>query len=261
MPNEMTILDGIVICPHFRLNRYDILYSDSRNCNLHVDEDGYLYTTEFDPISWDKTGNHLYETGVDHGVLFVVNSNGTYDTGVAWNGLVSVTETPSGAEVNTIYADDIKYLELRSLEEFGGTIEAYTYPTEFNKCDGSVDLLAGLYAGQQPRKPFGFSFRSILGNDVEKESYGYKLHLIYGAMVSPSERSYTSSNDSPEAITFSWEFSTTPIVLAGYKPISCLTIDSTKVDYEKLETLEGILYGISEASRLPLPAEVITILS
>ena len=216
----------------------------------------------FAPLTWDNTGDRLYETGVDHGVLYLVDSNGAYSTGVAWNGLSAVTETPSGAEATNIYADNIKYLELRSLEEFGGTIEAYTYPDEFAECDGSATLAPGLIAGQQPRKPFGFSFRSVLGNDVDKDTHGYKLHLIYGAMASPSERSYATINDSPEAITFSWEFTTTPVALAGHKPVSCLTIDSTKVDSTKLTALETILYGsTTAAARLPLPAEVISTLS
>lgn len=222
-------------------------------------------------LSWDDTGDRLYETGVDHGVLYLVDSNGAYSTGVAWNGLTTVTETPSGAEATNIYADNIKYLELRSLEEFGGTIEAYTYPDEFAECDGSAVLTTGVYAGQQPRKPFGFSFRSVLGNDVDKDSHGYKLHLIYGAMCSPSERSYATINDSPEAITFSWEFTTTPVALADHKPVACLTIDSTKVDSTKLKNLENKLYGVStttgenptagSAAYLPLPAEVVSTLS
>lgn len=222
-------------------------------------------------LSWDDTGDRLYETGVDHGVLYLIDQNGAYSTGIAWNGLSTVTETPSGAEASNIYADNIKYLELRSLEEFGGTIEAYTYPDEFAECDGSVALVSGLYAGQQPRKPFGFSFRSKIGNDVDKEEHGYKLHLIYGCMASPSERSYATINDSPEAITFSWEFTTTPVNLAGHKPVSCLTIDSTKVDSTKLKNLENKLYGVTtttgtnaaagSAAYLPLPAEVISTLS
>ena len=225
----------------------------------------------YEALTWDETGDRLYETGVDHGVLYLIDSNGDYSTGVAWNGLTTVTETPSGAEATNIYADNIKYLELRSLEEFGGTIEAYTYPDEFAQCDGSATLVAGLTAGQQPRKPFGFSFRSVLGNDVDKDQHGYKLHLIYGAMAAPSERSYATINDSPEAITFSWEFTTTPVTLAGHKPVSCLTIDSTKVDETKLKALEAKLYGVStttgtnavagSAAYLPLPAEVISTLS
>ena len=217
---------------------------------------------DYTPLTWDDTGDRLYETGVDHGVLYRVDANGAYSSGYAWNGLTAVTETPSGAEATNIYADNIKYLELRSLEEFGGTIEAYTYPDEFAECDGSATLATGLYAGQQPRKPFGFSFRSVLGNDIDKDSHGYKLHLIYGAMASPSERSYATINDSPEAITFSWEFTTTPVALEGHKPVSCLTIDSTKVDSTKLGNLLDKLYGTtSAAAYLPLPAEVISTLS
>ena len=217
---------------------------------------------DYTPLTWDDTGDRLYETGVDHGVLYRVDANGAYSSGYAWNGLTAVTETPSGAEATNIYADNIKYLELRSLEEFGGTIEAYTYPDEFAECDGSAALATGLYAGQQPRKPFGFSFRSVLGNDVDKDSHGYKLHLIYGCMASPSERSYATINDSPEAITFSWEFTTTPVALEGHKPVSCLTIDSTKVDSTKLGNLLDKLYGTTTAAAyLPLPAEVISTLS
>ena len=225
----------------------------------------------YEALSWDDTGDRLYEAGVDRGVLYPVDSNGEYSHGYAWNGLTAVTETPSGAEANNIYADNIKYLELRSVEEYGGTIEAYTYPDEFAECDGSASLVTGLVAGQQPRKMFGFSFRSVLGNDVDKDAHGYKLHLIYGAMASPSERAYATINDSPEAITFSWEFTTTPVSLAGHKPVSCLTIDSTKVDSTKLKALEDKLYGVStttgtnavagSAAYLPLPAEVISTLS
>ena len=225
----------------------------------------------YEALSWDDTGDRLYETGVDRGVLYPIDENGEYSHGYAWNGLTGVTETPSGAEANNIYADNIKYLELRSVEEYGGTIEAYTYPDEFAECDGSASLVAGLVAGQQPRKMFGFSFRSVLGNDVDKDAHGYKLHLIYGAMASPSERAYATINDSPDAITFSWEFTTTPVSLAGHKPVSCLTIDSTKVDSTKLKALEDKLYGVStttgtdavagSAAYLPLPAEVISTLS
>ena len=213
-------------------------------------------------LTWDDTGKKLYETGVDHGVLYPMDANG-YGDGVAWNGLTTVTETPSGAEATNLYADNIKYLELRSAEEFGGTIEAYTYPDEWAECDGSVALATGVYAGQQPRKAFGLSYRTVLGNDVAHESYGYKLHLVYGATASPSERSYATINDSPEAITFSWEFTTTPVQVANHKPVSCLTIDSTKVDATKLKALEDILYGAGQdgKARLPLPAEVVTTLS
>lgn len=225
----------------------------------------------YSALTWDETGDRTYETGVDHGVLYRLDQNGEYTIATAWNGLSAVTETPSGAEATAIYADNIKYLELRSIEEYGGTIEAYTYPDEFAECDGSTEVLPGLIAGQQPRKMFGFCFRSRLGNDVDKEEHGYKLHLIYGAMASPSERAYATINDSPEAITFSWEFSTTPVPFAGHKPVSCLTIDSTQVDETKLKNLENKLYGVStttgtnsvagSAAYLPLPAEVLSTLS
>lgn len=225
----------------------------------------------YSALSWDNTGDKLYETGVDRGVLYPMGQSG-YGTGVAWNGLTGVTETPSGAEATKLYADNIKYREIRSAEEFGGTIEAYTYPDEWAECDGSAALMAGVYAGQQPRKVFGFCYRTILGNDVDLNSHGYKLHIVYGCTASPSERSYATVNDSPEAITFSWEFSSTPVNVTGHKPVSCITIDSTKVDATKLKNLENKLYGVStdstanpavagSAAYLPLPAEVISTLS
>lgn len=220
-----------------------------------------------DPIyalSWDETGEKLYETGVDHGVLYPMGKNG-YGEGVAWNGLTTVTETPSGAEATKLYADNIKYLEIRSAEEFGGTIEAYTYPDEWAECDGSAALATGVYAGQQPRKVFGLCYRTVLGNDVDLDKHGYKLHIVYGCTASPSERSYATINDSPEAITFSWEFSSVPVNVTGHKPVSCIVIDSTKVDATKLATLESILYGTggstTVAARLPLPAEIVSTLS
>ena len=220
-----------------------------------------------DPIyalSWDETGEKLYETGVDHGVLYPMGQSG-YGAGVAWNGLTTVTETPSGAEATKLYADNIKYLEIRSAEEFGGTIEAYTYPDEWAECDGSAALATGVYAGQQPRKVFGLCYRTVLGNDVDLDKHGYKLHIVYGCTASPSERSYATINDSPEAITFSWEFSSVPVNVTGHKPVSCITIDSTKVDATKLATLESILYGTggqtTVAARLPLPAEIVSTLS
>ena len=215
-------------------------------------------------LNWDETGEKLYETGVDRGVLYPMGQNG-YGNGVAWNGLTGVTETPSGAEATKLYADNIKYLEIRSAEEFGGTIEAYTYPDEWAECDGSAALVAGVYAGQQPRKVFGFCYRTILGNDVDLDKHGYKLHIAYGCTASPSERSYATVNDSPEAIMFSWEFSSVPVPVEGHKPVSCITIDSTKVDATKLATLEAILYGTggqtTVAARLPLPAEIVSTLS
>ena len=215
-------------------------------------------------LVWDKTGERLYETGVKQGVLYLLGSSGTYMKGVAWNGLTNVTESPSGAEATPLYADDIKYLNLMSTEEFGGTIEAYTYPDEFAECDGSASLTDGVYIGQQARKTFGFCYRTTLGNDVDNNNYGYKLHLVYGALASPSEKAYGTINDSPEAITFSWEFSTTPVNVTGHKPTASITIDSTKVDPEKLAALEKILYGDdadSTEARLPLPDEVAQIMT
>ena len=213
-------------------------------------------------LAWDNIGERLYETGVKQGVLYPISNTGVYDKGVAWNGLTAVTESPSGAEATPLYADDIKYLNLMSNEEFGGTIEAYMYPDEFMECDGSASLVTGVSIGQQPRKTFGLCYRTTLGNDVASNDYGYKLHLVYGALASPSEKAYATINDSPEAITFSWEFSTTPVNVTGHKPTASLTIDSTKVDAEKLAALEAILYGSeSEEPRLPLPDEIATIVT
>lgn len=212
-------------------------------------------------LVWDNVGERYYETGVKRGVLYPV-VGGAYPKGVVWNGLTAVTESPSGAEASPIYADDIKYVELRSAEEFGATIEAYTYPDEFAICDGSASIAPGVIVGQQPRKPFGLSYRTIIGNDVDMDEHGYKLHLIYNAMASPSERGYQTVNDSPEAITFSWEMTTTPIAVGeGFKPTACITIDSRKVDKDKLAALEDVLYGTADTdARLPLPAEVIEIM-
>lgn len=208
-------------------------------------------------LVWDNTGDRLYETGVKNGVLYPIGEGGTYPKGVAWNGLTAVTESPSGAEATPLYADDIKYLNLISNEEFGATIEAYTYPDEFAECDGSASIATGVNIGQQSRKTFGLSYKTTLGNDVDGNAYGYKLHLIYGALAAPSEKSYATINDSPEAITFSWELSTTPVNVAGFKPTACVTIDSTKADAEKLAALEKILYGDeSNEARLPLPDEI-----
>lgn len=215
-------------------------------------------------IVWDKTGERLYETGVDRGVLYL-QSNGTYPKGVAWNGLTAVTESPSGAEATPLYADNIKYLNLMSAEEFGCTIEAYTYPEEFAECDGSAELAAGVTIGQQARKPFGLSYRTKIGNDAAGNEFGYKLHLIYGGLAAPSEKAYASINDSPEAITFSWEVSTTPVSVDGHSPTASITIDSTKVEPTKLAALEEILYGkdgegaSGTEPRLPLPSEIATI--
>lgn len=210
-------------------------------------------------LLWDQTGEKLYETGTRNGVLFV-QEGGVYQSGVAWNGLTAVTETPSGAEATALYADDIKYLNLMSNEDFGGTIEAYMYPDEFKACNGEADLADGVSIGQQKRKAFGFSYRTVIGNDTDGADFGYKLHLIYGAQASVSEKAYATINDSPEAVTFSWEFTTTPVAVSGHKPTACLTIDSTKADAEKLAALEAILYGSeSQEPRLPLPDEVATL--
>ena len=213
-------------------------------------------------IVWDNTGERLYETGVRNGVLYPIQTDGTYSKGVAWNGLISVTESPSGAEATPLYADDIKYLNLISAEEYGSTIEAYTYPDEFAECDGSASIATGVNIGQQPRKTFGMCYRTVVGNDVENDNYGYKLHLVYGALAAPSEKAFSTINDSPEAITFSWEVSTTPVNVTGFKPTASLTIDSTKVDAAKLASLEVILYGSeSKDARLPLPDEIATLMS
>ena len=213
-------------------------------------------------LVWDKSGERLYETGVKQGVLYVQDTTGTYPNGVAWNGLTAVTESPSGAEATALYADDIKYVNLVSAEELGGTIEAYMYPDEFAECDGSFALTPGMYIGQQDRKTFGLCYRTTLGNDTDSNNHGYKLHLIYGALAAPSEKAYATINDSPEAITFSWEFKTTPVNVTGHKPTASITIDSTKVDAEKLAALEKILYGddTGDGPRLPLPDEVLSTL-
>lgn len=215
-------------------------------------------------LKWDQTGERLYETGVRNGVLYPLGASGTYPKGVAWNGLTAVTESPSGAEATPLYADDIKYLNLMSTEEFGATIEAYTYPDEFAECDGSAALATGVQIGQQARKTFGLCYRTALGNDVAGNDYGYKLHIIYGALAAPSEKAYATINDSPEPVTFSWEVTTTPVNVTGFKPTASITIDSTKADAAKLAALEEILYGKDAASgggegvdpRLPLPDEI-----
>lgn len=207
-------------------------------------------------LTWDDTGKRFYETGVKQGVLYP-QVDGAYPKGVAWNGLTAVTESPSGAEPTPLYADDIKYLELRSNEEFGCTIEAYTYPDEFKPCNGEATLVKGVAIGQQTRTPFGFCYKTALGNDEKKNDYGYKLHLVYGATASVSEKAYQTINDSPEAITFSWEVTTTPVSVKGFKPTAILTIDSTTIAPEKLSSLEDILYGANETeARLPLPDEI-----
>ncbi len=212
-------------------------------------------------LTWDESGKRLYETGVKQGVLYVQDSNGTYPKGVAWNGLTGVTESPSGAEANAQYADDIKYLNLYSAEEFGATVEAFTYPDEWAECDGSAEIAKGVYMGQQGRKSFGLCYRTAVGNDIDGSDHGYKLHLIYGAMASPSEKAYSTINDSPEPITFSWEINTTPVNVPGFKPTALVTVDSTKFTTEdqkaKLAALEEKLYGSeNKEAFLPLPAEV-----
>ena len=220
-------------------------------------------------IVWDKAAEHIYETGVDHGVLYPQKATGEYDKGVAWNGLTAVTESPSGAEATDLYADKIKYLSLMSAETFASTIEAYTYPDEFAALDGSGELATGVMIGQQARSAFGLCYRTQVGNDVKGSDYGYKLHIIYGAKASPSEKAYSTINDSPEAITFSWELSTTPVAVEGFKPTASLVIDSTKVGAEKMAKLEAKLYGTDAGSgggsatepTLLLPNEIKTLLS
>lgn len=223
-------------------------------------------------LVWDKTGERLYETGVSQGVLYPIQPDGKYTKGVAWNGLSAVTESPSGAEASAIYADNIKYLNLMSAEEFGGTIEAYMAPEEFGECDGTVEIAPGVYAGQQNRKIFGMAYKTLLGNDVDATDHGYKLHMAYGCQASPSEKEYQTVNDSPEALSLSWEFSTTPVEITTLidgtkkvKPTSIITLDSTKVDATKLAALEKVLFGSDDPEsadpRLPLPDEVIQILN
>lgn len=216
-------------------------------------------------LTWDAIGEHIYETGVSKGVLYKndAEADKQYSKGYAWNGLTSVSESPSGAESTALYADNIKYLNMLSAEEFGGTIEAYTYPEAFAECDGSILIAPGVTIGQQARVPFGLSYQTVVGNDTVGEAFGYKIHLVYGCLASPSDRSYSTINDSPEAITFSWEFSTTPVNVEGAKATSLVTIDSTKftteADKAKLKALEDILYGTeTEEPRLPLPDEIKT---
>ncbi len=220
-------------------------------------------------LVWDKTGERLYETGVKQCVLYLP-TNGVYNKGVAWNGITAVNENPSGAEATALYADDSKYLNLYSVEEFGATVEAYTYPDEFAECDGSAEIAKGVMVGQQTRKTFGLCYRTTIGNDVDGNDHGYKLHIIYGAMASPSEKPYSTINDSPEAMTFSWELTTTPVTVTGKKPTASIVIDSTKCDPQKLAALEAILYGKDATSeqandgadpRLPLPDEIATLMA
>jgi hypothetical protein len=218
-------------------------------------------------LKWDEAGERYFETGVDHGVLYIPNASGVYNEGHAWSGLTTVTESPSGAESNPQYADNIKYLNLVSAEEFSGTIEAFYSPPAFDQCDGSASPTPGVSIGQQNRKTFGFSYRTKIGNDLEGQDFGYKIHLVYGALAAPSERAYATVNESPEAMTLSWEFSTTPVAvgnIAGvdYKPTASLTINSTEVDADALATLEEFLYGTEGTDpSLPTPAEVIAIFS
>lgn len=207
-------------------------------------------------LIWDKVGERLYETGVKNGVLYPRLADGTYPKGIAWNGLTAVTESPSGAEATALYADDIKYLSLLSAEEFGATIEAYTYPDEFALCDGSGEIGEGVYIGQQSRQHFGLVYKTVLGNDTESNDYGYKLHIIYGAQASPSEKAYATINDSPEAITFSWEVTTTPVDVSGFKPTASLVIDSTKADPAKLAALEKQLFG-ADATSVEVPGDAV----
>lgn len=220
-------------------------------------------------LVWDKTGERLYETGVKQCVLYLP-TNGVYSKGVAWNGITAVNENPSGAEATALYADDSKYLNLYSVEEFGATVEAYTYPDEFAECDGSAEIAKGVMVGQQTRKTFGLCYRTTIGNDVDGNDHGYKLHIIYGAMASPSEKAYSTINDSPEAMTFSWELTTTPVTVTGKKPTASIVIDSTKCDPQKLAALEAILYGKDATSekandgaepRLPMPDEIATLMA
>lgn len=221
-------------------------------------------------LIWDNIGERLYENGISKGVLYPQAVDGAYNNGVAWNGLTGVTESPSGAEATPLYADDIKYLNMISAEDLGVTIEAYTYPNEFAQCDGSVAIANGVMIGQQTRKAFGLAYKTNLGNDIEGAAHGYKLHLLYGATAAPSEKGYSTVNDSPEAITFSWEVNTTPVPVTGFKPTALVVIDSTKTTEGKLAALETILYGKDPttpegldgvAPRLPLPNEIITLMS
>lgn len=212
-------------------------------------------------LIWDKIGERFFETGVNKGVLYPQDASGAYPKGVAWNGLTAVTESPSGAEATPLYADNIKYLNLMSAEEFGATVEAYTYPDEFAACNGEAALADGITLGQQKRTAFGMAYQTKIGNDIDNE-LGYKIHLIYNALAAPSEKAYSTVNDSPEAITFSWELTTTPVEVTGFKPTASITIDSTKVSAEALAALEAVLYGSeSEEARLPLPDEVLTIVN
>lgn len=213
-------------------------------------------------LVWDQAGHKLYETGVDNMVLYPQAANGSYEQGVAWNGITAVNQSASGGDTNDLYADNIKYLSLRAAENYGATIEAYTYPEEFAECDGSKEIAPGVYTGQQARKAFGYSYRTLIGNDTEGDAHGYKLHIVYNATVSPSEKSYGTVNDSPDAINFSWEVSTTPIPVTGYKPTAHIEIDSTKADATKLQALKDKLYGTENSEpELLLPDAVISMMA
>ena len=213
-------------------------------------------------LIWDKTGERLYEAGVSNGVLYLQKTDGSYDIGVAWNGLTAVNENPTGAEANSMYADNKKYAVIRSAEELGGTIEAYTYPDEFSQCDGSAEIIPGAYIKQQKRTPFGLVYKTLIGNDTEELDHGYKIHLIYGATASPSEKAYETINESPDGIIFSWEYETIPTDVPGYKPTSSIELDSTKINPVKLKVIEDILFGTENTDpRLPSPAQIIAILT
>ena len=212
-------------------------------------------------LIWDEVGQRFFETGVKNGVLYVQDNDGSYQNGVVWNGLTAVTESPSGAEETPLYADDVKYLTLRSAEQFGATIEAYTYPEEFEQCDGSATIATGVTIGQQARRAFGLCYRTAVGNDIQGQEFSYKLHLLYGCTVAPSEKSYSTINDNPEAITFSWELSTVPVPVDGFKPTASLVIDASKVDEGKMALLEDALFGDeSNEATLLLPNEIMEML-
>jgi len=212
-------------------------------------------------LIWDEVGQRFFETGVKNGVLYVQDNDGSYKNGVVWNGLTAVTESPSGAEETPLYADDVKYLTLRSAEEFGATVEAYTYPEEFEQCDGSAQIANGVTIGQQARRAFGLCYRTSVGNDIQGQNFSYKLHLIYGCTVAPSEKSYSTINDNPEAITFSWELSTVPVPVDGFSPTASLVIDASKVDEGKMQLLEDALFGDeSNEAKLLLPNEIMEML-
>ena len=213
-------------------------------------------------LVFNNVGERLFETGVKNGVLYVMGEDGTYENGVVWNGLTAVTESPSGAETTPLYADDVKYVVIYAAEEFGATVEAYTYPEEFEQCDGSASIFEGITIGQQTRKSFGMCYKTSVGNDVQGQDFGYKIHIIYGAKAAPSEKSYSTINDSPEAVTFSWELSTVPVPVEGFNPTATMVIDSTRVPAEKLALIEDKLYGTeSEEATLPLPNEILALLA